>query len=147
MPGTAVDTSVIVASLLGWHEHHEVALRLLNEAISSEGVVLLPVQALLESYAVLTRLPPPHRLSPRDALQLLEASLQSQTRLISTDGQTLWDHLSTLAETGVAGGATYDAHILQCAHHVGADRILTLNTRDFTRLKPMGLELVTPDRT
>ncbi len=36
--------------------------------------MLLPAPALVEAYAVLTRLPPPHRLSVPDALALLEAN-------------------------------------------------------------------------
>jgi hypothetical protein len=31
------------------------------------GKVLLPLHSLVEAYAVMTRLPPPHRLSPKRA--------------------------------------------------------------------------------
>ena len=66
----AADTSVIVASLLTWHEHHAPSRRALETAMDDAPLVI-PVPALVESYAVLTRLPAPHRLSPRDAHVLL----------------------------------------------------------------------------
>lgn len=51
----AADTSVVVAAFASWHEGHEAALRALRRGVR------LPAQVLVESYSVLTRLPPPHR--------------------------------------------------------------------------------------
>lgn len=61
---TAVDTSVIVAGLLAWHQRHPEA----NAAIESVlvyGKAILPAPALVEAFSVMTRLPAPHRLSRR----------------------------------------------------------------------------------
>jgi predicted nucleic acid-binding protein len=66
----AVDTSVVVAALLGWHEAHEPARRALERGLAAERIVM-PAPALLEAYAVMTRLPSPHRIRPADAAALL----------------------------------------------------------------------------
>ena len=63
----AVDSSVLVAALLGWHEHHVAAFRVLDAVLAADDDLVLPVHALIETYAVLTRLPAPHRLSPKAA--------------------------------------------------------------------------------
>lgn len=54
----APDTSVLVAGFATWHEGHEAAVRALNR-----GVHLI-AHAAVETYSVLTRLPPPHRIAP-----------------------------------------------------------------------------------
>jgi len=56
----------------------------------------------------------------------------------------MWTFLRNASENGVAGGQTYDAQILRCAVKGGAARILTLDTRDFERLAPASIEVVTP---
>lgn len=53
----APDTSVLVAGFATWHEGHEAAVRALNR-----GVHLI-AHAAVETYSVLTRLPPPHRIA------------------------------------------------------------------------------------
>jgi predicted nucleic acid-binding protein len=49
------DTSVVVAAFASWHEHHAAARRALD------GGLRLIEHCALETYSVLTRLPPPHR--------------------------------------------------------------------------------------
>lgn len=62
----AVDTSVVVAAFATWHDGHGAALAALDRHPR------LPAHVLLESYSVLTRLPPPHRTSPATASSFLE---------------------------------------------------------------------------
>ncbi len=71
------DTSCIVAALCGWHEHHERAARELGRRLDSGEALVVAAPALVETYAVLTRLPSPHRLSPADSQALLEANFLS----------------------------------------------------------------------
>jgi hypothetical protein len=54
----AVDSSVVVAAFATWHEHHALA----RAAMSNRP--RLVAHAAVESYSVLTRLPPPHRANP-----------------------------------------------------------------------------------
>jgi predicted nucleic acid-binding protein len=77
---TAVDASVVVAALLTWHEAHEPAFAALATAVE-EGGFVLPISALIECYAVLTRLPAAHRLRPSDAAGLLESALREGGRV------------------------------------------------------------------
>ena len=141
----AVDTSVIVAALLGWHESHEAALRALATTRDAHGSKLLvPAPALVEAYSVLTRLPAPHRLAPAVALELLAGSFEESADVISLTGGETWRLLADLPTDGVTGGRTYDALILRCARKGRATSLLTLNRRDFEQLPLDGIVLVVP---
>ena len=52
------DTSVLIAAFATWHDGHESAVCALNRGIH------LIAHTALETYSVLTRLPPPHRVEP-----------------------------------------------------------------------------------
>lgn len=139
----ALDTSVVVASLLGWHAHHEQAREAVDGAFR-QGAVVLPLPALVESYAVLTRLPPPHRLSPEDALTLLRDNFEGPARVEGLNGQEVWRLLGALASNRIAGGRTYDAQILAAAVKAGADVLLTSNPSDFAGLGDDDVEIRDP---
>jgi predicted nucleic acid-binding protein len=138
---TAVDTSVLVAGLLAWHESHRAALRSLRAA--GRGLVV-PIPALVEAYAVMTRLPSPHRVAPERVLELLSGSLEGRASVVGLTGAETWNLLRSLAAEGVAGGRDYDAGILACAVKAGARRLLTLDAGDFGRLDARGVEIVVP---
>ena len=137
------DTSVLVAAFCDWHEHHAVAAPPLAAALRLRTVVVAgPV--LAEAYAVLTRLPSPHRLSPASARSLLSANLEG-ARTVTLEGAGYWSCLTAAAERQVAGGRTYDAVVVvACALRAHADRILTLNRRDFEPLVPPNLTVECP---
>jgi predicted nucleic acid-binding protein len=59
----AVDSSVLIAALVAWHEHHEPAARNIRTLLQ-DRTLLLPQHAIIETYSVLTRLPSPHRIAP-----------------------------------------------------------------------------------
>lgn len=61
--------------------------------------------AAVELLSILTRLPPPHRLSPVAALRLEETNFPESRFLSATDTKNL---LREFAEAGLAGGALYD---------------------------------------
>ena len=144
MKRTALDTNVVVAALLNWHEHHSRAFPVLVAALGSVGGLILPLPVLLESYAVMTRLPPPFRLAPVDAHELLTSAFRGKTTVVSIESSSAWNLLDDLSVSGVAGGAAYDAHILACAQAGGAVRLVTFNRRHFENLGLGALELVTP---
>jgi predicted nucleic acid-binding protein len=128
----AFDTSVIVAAMLGWHEHHARALRALQQAFDHDRV-LVPGPALIEVFSVMTRLPAPHRISPSDARELLEQTFTA-VRVVVLTAQELWRLLRAMPEQHVAGGRVYDAHILACARKAEASVLWTFNERDFETL-------------
>jgi predicted nucleic acid-binding protein len=98
--------------------------------------------ALLEAYAVLTRLPPPHRLKPKDALAALLGSFGDAT-VVSLPATETWALIRSLPDLGVSGGASYDAMIVACARSAGADVIVTWNTRHFVKVAG-DLEIASP---
>ncbi len=141
---TAIDTSVIVAALLSWHQDHDVALASLQELLAEEAPILLPTHVLIEAFSVMTRLPKPHRVDPEDALTVLTMTLEDKVGLIGLPVRDYWDSLRTLVARGSRGGAVYDAEIIECSLQAGATRILTLNLRHFQRLAPAGIEVSRP---
>ncbi len=130
----ALDSSIIVAALLSWHDKHDAAARAVERALGSKGGMVIPSQALFESYAVMTRLPAPFRLAPADALKLLVENFAA-TRLLTLKAQSVWPLLRRLATSELGGGLTYDAIILEAAVDGGATQLLTLNERDYERLE------------
>lgn len=139
---SAVDTSVVVAALLGWHSDHDRAARWLGARLDGNDLVL-PEQVLLESYSVMTRLPSPHRLSPEIAIDLLESNFGA-VRVVGLPASSAWKFLRGSAASGTVGGALYDALILECAVRAGASSVATFNTRDFERLARDRIDIVEP---
>jgi len=114
----AVDTSVVVAGFASWHEGHGPAAAVLARKPR------VPAHVLVETYSVLTRLPPPHR-APADIVIAFLAQRFRQAPL--TLAPRAWQRLLDQAgERGVNGGAVYDALVAATARHAGA----TLLTRD-----------------
>lgn len=137
-----IDSSVLIAGLVSWHEQHEAAHQRMDQLLASGHDLVLPVHSLIETYSVLTRLPAPHRLSPQAACDLLE-DRRASLRLTGLPEEEAWELVRRLGERGIAGGRAYDALIAASAQRGGATRILTLNTRHFEDLVP-GLEAVSP---
>jgi predicted nucleic acid-binding protein len=136
------DTSVVVAALLGWHEHHDPARKALEHALTDASLVLA-TPVLLESYAVLTRLPAGHRLHPEDAFALLKDTF-TDVPTVALDSDQVWRLLADLESTGISGGRTYDGHILACARKARAQRLLTFNERDFLAFRDPTIEIIRP---
>ncbi|SRX93918.1 hypothetical protein [Frankia symbiont of Datisca glomerata] [Mycobacterium shimoidei] len=114
----APDTSVLVAGFATWHEGHESAVRALDR-----GGRLI-AHAAVETYSVLTRLPPPHRVAPV-AVHAYLADVTSRDYL-TLDARSYRVLIDRLAENGITGGATYDALVGLTSKAAGA----TLLTRD-----------------
>ena len=131
---TAVDTSVVVAVLLDWHEQHAVARAALETSLRRGDSLVLPGHVLVETYSVLTRLPSRHRVAPEIALALLDAGFRSRARVVTLTPGEIWPLLARCSRDGVAGGLTYDARILAAARKARADVLLTFDVRDYERL-------------
>ncbi|BBX95850.1 type II toxin-antitoxin system VapC family toxin [Mycobacterium lacus] len=127
----APDTSVLVAGFATWHDGHESAVRALNR-----GVHLI-AHAALETYSVLTRLPPPHRVEPV-AVHTYLADLTSSDYL-TLDARSHRGLIDHLAGHGVTGGATYDALVGLTAKAAGAT-LLTRDVRAITTYERLRLD-------
>jgi hypothetical protein len=126
----AVDTSVAIAGLASWHASHEAAREVL---LDRPG---LPAQCALETYSVLTRLPPPNRLTPPTVSALLTARFGDEYLGLSpADVVAL---LRDLAAEGIGGGAIYDGLVAMTAAR--ADAVLvTLDRRAAATYRHVGV--------
>ena len=136
----AIDTSVVIAALLSWHEDHDRAASWLSRHLRK---LVLPQPVLVESYSVMTRLPSPHRIGPEDAYSLLESNLR-EVPLVGLPSSSAWTFVRTESHAGTAGGSVYDALVIECAVRAGAAAIGTLNARDFVRLAGDRIAVIDP---
>jgi predicted nucleic acid-binding protein len=141
---TALDTNVIVAGLLSWHEHYEVASAQLIGLLESRTEIVLPLPALVEAYSVMTRLPPPRRLASKNALEILNRSFRQRVTLVGLDGNEGWDLIEDIGQRSITGGTAHDGMILACARKGGAGRLLTFNRKHFERIATEEIEIVVP---
>ncbi len=139
----SADSSCLIAAVCGWHEHHEAAAHALESRRDAGEALVLAGHALAETYAVLTRLPPPHRLAPADAGALIEHNFVRSARLIALTGSAYATLVRRLSREGVGGGSVYDAIIADSARRGRAGALLTFNPRHFDPAPP-GLAIVVP---
>ena len=137
-----LDTSVLVAAMIGPHPEHERCRPWLSDE-AGVGQRIVAAHSVAELHAVLTRLPVKPRLSPADVGHLLERNLRRRVRLVALTASEQFDTVQRLADWGVAGGAVYDALIARCAQKAEVDRLLTLNPSDFRRAWPPVADRVT----
>ena len=122
-PELLVDTSVAVALSIADHEGRAASLSTVDgKRIGLAG------HAAFETFSVLTRLPGPARRTPTAVGRLLAANFPYSRFL---DEEATAAVLGRLAETGIAGGAVYDALVAAVsAHHQ-----VPLATRDVRALR------------
>lgn len=135
----AVDTSVAIAGFGPWHRHHEAARDVLDEGVA------LPAHALLETWAVLTGFPPPHR-APTD---VVAAWLDDRFAHV-LDPPSIEEHRALVRGMSGAerpGGAVYDALVGLTAVRAGVT-LVTLDRRaaDVYDLVDVEYRLVSVDR-
>jgi predicted nucleic acid-binding protein len=138
-----LDTSCLVAAALPQHEHHAATVDDLERRQSAGDVWLMASHAILEAYAVLTRLPPPHRLSPADAVAVLDRNW-GKAETIALTAAEAWRVLRQHGTKSLGGGRVYDGCIAACARKGNANEILTWNVRHFE--PSPRIRVVTPDQ-
>ena len=109
----AADTSLVVAAFASWHQHHDKARR------SLDGGLRLIEHCALETYSVLTRLPPPHRSSGPVVRDFLQARFPQP--LLRLNAAAYRRFVLGLPGQGVSGGAAYDALVAATAAGCGAE--------------------------
>lgn len=140
----AVDTSVIVAASVAAHARHRDATSELESRLDAEDVMLIPAHSLAEAYSVLTGQPPPGRLSPAAARDVLQRFVDAAESLVGLGGDDYLELLRRAADRGVAGGRTYDSLIAEAARIGEAEVFLTFNTRHFVGITS-GIEVREPE--
>jgi predicted nucleic acid-binding protein len=114
----AADSSVTIPALSKDHPAHEPAA----EALA--GCKTTIAHVALETYSVLTRLPPPHQADAPTTVKAIKERLPA--RYATLDATAHASAPARLAAAGISGGATYDGLIALTA----LEHDLELLTRD-----------------
>jgi len=120
---------VVIAAFASWHEHHALARK------AMAGRPRLIAHAAIESYSVLTRLPPPHRAQPSIVHTFLTERFADPYLTLSETGYQ--ELLATVAANQILGGPTYDALIAFTAAEHDAT-LLSLDRRAVTTYEAIG---------
>lgn len=130
-----LDTSVLVAGLVEAHPSHRAAFPWLRRVAAGAERGAVAAHTVAETYAVLTALPHRPRITPAAGLELIRTNLR-RFRIVPLGTRDYQRVVRALAQADLAGGIVYDALIAWAAAKVRAERIVTLNPRDFDRLGP-----------
>ena len=117
------DTSVLVAAFARWHASHAVATKLVARTNA------LVDHVAVETYSVLTRMPPPHRVPGQLVRIFLQDHFPEQAPRLPAPGSV--DVLEAADRAGVSGGAVYDLLVGLSAARSGA-LLLSLDRRAAT---------------
>ena len=138
-----LDTSVLLGGLVEIPERRAGALRVMDAAFSGELAPLLTAwHCCLEFYAVATRLPEELRLTPADALALLEEQVLPRFEIAQMPAGAGPEVLTGAVREGIAGGRVYDYHLAEVARLAGAAVVVTDNLRHFAALSRHGIRLL-----
>lgn len=127
------DTSVVVAAMSAWHEHHDIASGAVRE------VDRLPAHVLLECASVLTRLPGGLARPLSEVIAALRASFPGS--VLTLPGARHHTFVEALAQARLGGGAVYDGLIAATAVHHRA-RLLTMDQRAVPVYRVLGADVV-----
>ena len=128
------DTSVLVPTFLGDHEHHEASLDVFLRFEKRQACCA--AHSLAEVYATLTRMPGKYRVSCEQAMLFL-AEIRQRLTLVALDGDEYYATIEQASALGVMGGTVYDALLARCALKARAEILYTWNVKHFQQL---GLE-------
>jgi len=131
-----LDTSALVAAMVEAHPMHELALPCLQRVKDDSDTGVVAVHSIAELYAILTTLPVHPRIPPSIARHLIRQNVLDSCEIVSLSKRDYIAIIDHLSESGIVGGVTYDALILYTALKVNADRVITLNEKDFQRIYP-----------
>jgi len=131
------DTSTLIAALIKSHPKQSLALPWLQRVKTGKDKGVISAHSLAELYAILTTFPAkPRRISPQEAQQLIAQNILDVFEVISLSEQDYVSVINHLSESGIMGGVTYDALILEAAIKAKVDQVITLNKKDFQRVYP-----------
>ena len=140
-----LDTSVLLAGVIDFGPQSAPAQSVMH-AIAQHTVrgTATAWHCCLEFFSVATRLPPEFRLTPADAVHLLEEEVFARVAVYDLPSGDRLGFLKASSEDGIAGGRIYDAHIADVARAAGASVVITDNRRHFMAALRHGLRIETP---
>jgi predicted nucleic acid-binding protein len=130
------DTSVLIAAFARWHTDHRPAAAALRK------VEALVDHVVIETFSVLTRMPPPQRVPADLVSAFLAAHFPVSTPRLQ--GVPADEVVDTAVRAGITGGAVYDLVVALAARRGGA-KLLSLDRRAIPTYEGAGTdyELVT----
>lgn len=130
-----LDTSIYIAASLARHERHAACFELLSDTISKRRKMGCGAHSMAELYSVLTRMPRPDRVSPTDAIAIVDR-IESLTTLVSLSSAEQMVVVRDCAARRLVSGIVHDAGLVACAQKAKATAIYTLNVRHFRLAAP-----------
>jgi len=128
-----LDTSVLVATFYGDHQHHEASTDVFLRFGKKQACC--GAHSLVEVYSSLTRMPGRHRISGEQALLFL-ATIRERKTVITLDEEEYFQAVEEASSLGVVGGAIYDAVLARCALKARAETIYTWNVKHYQQFGP-----------
>lgn len=141
------DSNCLIAIVSPWHVHHRAAQSEVGQRLDRGETMFLAGPSLVETYAVLTRLPLPLRISPAEAIRVLETNFLATGTIVTLDRHSYRTLLNRSARDGIAGGRLYDAVIALCAERAPVQVLVTFNEDHFSGVLPPEIEIVVPGRS
>jgi predicted nucleic acid-binding protein len=140
-----LDTSVLLAGSIDFGETSDAAQQVMD-AVAAKPTLKASTawHCCLEFYSVATRLPAEFRLTPADALTLLEQEIFERMSIHDLPSAERGAFLRATAGDAIVGGRIYDAHIADVARAAGADVVVTDNRKHFLAALRHGLRVETP---
>ena len=139
-----LDTSVLLGGLIEIAGPNAPAQRVMSWVAAGRARLARTAwHCCLEFYSVATRLPEEFRLTPQDALRLLQAEILERFDVFNLPARGRLPLLRGAVADGIAGGRVYDAHIAEVARASGAGLVVTENRRHFTGLLRHGIVVLT----
>lgn len=141
-----LDSSVLVALFVEEHGFHPQTSAELERLRRQNVQWVVACHALLECFSVLTRMPAPHRFGAEETERMLHENFGEDAVIAGLDGKLAWSAIRKIVSGRFPGGPVYDAAIAGSTFAAGASLLLTWNVRDFLRVAPAGLEVMTPEQ-
>ena len=140
-----LDTSVLLAGLVDFGPQSAPAQSVLH-AVAEKHVTAVGTawHCCLEFFSVSTRLPPEFRLTPAEAVQLLEGEVFARMTVHDLPAGERLAMMRAAAQDQTAGGRIYDTHIAEIARAAGAAVVVTDNRRHFMASLRHGIRVETP---
>jgi predicted nucleic acid-binding protein len=140
-----LDTNVLIAACVADHEHHARALPIVQKVHEGKVEGFVSAHSILETHAILTRLPRVPRISSMQASMLIADNIVKYFSVVALTGKEYGELSLKLGQNNVIGAKAYDVLHLACAEKCGADRIYSFNVRDFAQLAgPLTTRITAP---
>ena len=125
-----VDSKVIIAAVHANHPRHAVSSDWLEYSIVSHELIIAH-HSILETYAVLTRMPSDFRVTPTEAKEIIKGTVYKNISVADFTGNQMWEFLDEIIDISAFGGQAYDAFIMEIMKRNEVEGFATYNASHF----------------